>query len=350
MLSVGLVGLPNAGKSTLFNLLTKRSVPAQNFPFCTIDPNTGIVEVPDERITTLAKLFGSQKEIRAAIEFKDIAGLVKNAASGAGLGNQFLSHIRECDMILMVVRSFEHPDIIHVENRVNPQDDEDILNLELILSDAKMLGNQILNLEKEAKKGSDKYASQKLEIIQQIAKTLENNLAARTYELSLDMDPEILKWRKSLNLLTDKPILRLGNVIDGGKNVNFESDIQLDILQELELSQMTDEERIEMVGDIPSALDSMIVACYKKLGLSTYFTAGPKEARAWTFKTGTKAPLAAAVIHSDFEKLFIRGEVVKFADLVSTGSIKNAKEQGKVQLVGKDYVVTESDVCEWILK
>ena len=350
MLTVGLVGLPNAGKSTLFNLLTKRSVPAENFPFCTIDPNTGIVEVPDDRVDVLAGLFSSQKQIRAAIEFKDIAGLVKNAASGAGLGNQFLSHIREADMILMVIRSFEHPDVIHVENRVNPQDDEDILNLELILSDAKFLEKYIQNLEKDSKKGSDKLAGEKLEIALEIAKTLENNQAARTFEMDKAADPDLLKWRKGLNLLTDKPILRLANVIDGGKNVDFECDLKIDILQEYELSQMTPEERIEMVGDTPSALDSMIVSCFKKLGLSTYFTAGPKEARAWTYKTGTKAPQAAGVIHSDFEHLFIRGEVVKFADLVEAGNLKVAKEQGKAQLVGKDYVVLEGDVCEWILK
>jgi len=350
MLSVGLVGLPNAGKSTLFNLLTNRSVPAENFPFCTIDPNTGIVEVPDDRVKTLADIFGSQKLIHAAIEFKDIAGLVKNAASGAGLGNQFLSHIRECDMILLVVRAFEHADIIHVENRVNPQDDEDILNLELILSDSKMLEKYMINLDKDAKKGADKYAGEKFEIAKQITQTLENNLPARSFEMAKDADPELVKWRKSLNLLTDKPILRLGNIIDGGKNVDFKSDLEIDILQEFELSQLTPEERFEFVGDKPSALDSLIVSCYKKLGLSTYFTAGPKEARAWTFKTGTKAPQAAAVIHTDFEHLFIRGEVVKFNDLVELGGIKQAKDAGKAQLVGKDYVVIEGDVCEWILK
>jgi ribosome-binding ATPase YchF (GTP1/OBG family) len=261
-----------------------------------------------------------------------------------------LSHIREADMILMVIRSFEHPDVIHVENRVNPQDDEDILNLELILSDVKFLEKYIQNLEKDSKKGSDKLAGEKLEIALEIAKTLENNLAARTLEMDKAADPDLLKWRKGLNLLTDKPILRLANVIDGGKNVEFDCDLKVDILQEFELSQMTPEERIEMVGDAPSALDSMIVSCFKKLGLSTYFTAGPKEARAWTFKTGTKAPQAAGVIHSDFEHLFIRGEVVKFTDLVEAGNIKVAKEQGKAHLVGKDYVVLEGDVCEWILK
>ncbi len=350
MLTVGLVGLPNAGKSTLFNLLTKRSVPAENFPFCTIDPNTGIVEVPDQRVADLANIYSSDKQIRAAIEFKDIAGLVKNAASGAGLGNQFLSHIREADMILMVIRSFEHADVIHVENRVNPQDDEDILNLELILSDVKFLEKYIQNLEKDNKKGSDKLASEKLEISQQIAKILASDRPARIFEMDKSADPDLLKWRKSLNLLTDKPILRLANVINGGKNVDFESDLKIDILQELELSQMSPEERMELVGNANSALDTLIVSCFKKLGLATYFTAGPKEARAWTFATGTKAPQAAGVIHSDFEHLFIRGEVVKFTDLISAGSYKVAKEQGKAQLVGKEYLVVEGDICEWILK
>jgi ribosome-binding ATPase YchF (GTP1/OBG family) len=213
-----------------------------------------------------------------------------------------------------------------------------------------MLEKYIVNLDKEAKKGADKYAGEKYEIAMGITQTLQNNQLARSFEMAKDADPELIKWRKSLNLLTDKPILRLGNIIEGGKNVEFKSDLEVDILQEFELSQLTAEERYEFVGDKPSALDSLIVSCYNKLGLSTYFTAGPKEARAWTFKTGTKAPQAAAVIHTDFEHLFIKGEVVKFKDLIETGGIKQAKEAGKAQLVGKDYTVLEGDVCEWILK
>ncbi|GAB4148702.1 MAG: redox-regulated ATPase YchF [Patescibacteria group bacterium] len=350
MLSVGLVGLPNAGKSTLFNLLTKRSVPAENFPFCTIDPNTGIVEVPDDRVHKLGRMFGSEKLIHAAIEFKDIAGLVKNASSGAGLGNQFLSHIRETDMILLVLRAFEHPDIIHVENRVNPQEDMDILLLELILSDAKQAEKQLENLQKEVKKGTDKFAGQKMEILEQIMQAFEENKMASTVEMDPDAEPEMHKWRKSLNLLTDKPMLTIANVIDGGTNQNFSADVSIDILQETELSGMSMEERIEFTGNAETGLDLLIVTCYDKLGLGTYLTAGPKESRAWTFKRGTKAPQAAAVIHSDFEARFIRGEVVKFEDLVAAGGLKQAKDQGKVQLIGKEYVVQDGDVCEWILK
>jgi ribosome-binding ATPase len=349
MFSVGLVGLPNAGKSTLFNLLTKRAVPAENFPFCTIEPNSGIVEVPDERVGTLAKMYGSAKQIQAAIEFKDIAGLVKNASQGAGLGNQFLSHIREADMILMVVRVFEHADIIHVENRVNPTEDEEILNLELVLADAKMVEKLIQNQEKDLKKGTDKLAAEKLTFLEKLMQNFEQNISSRELILPADTDQDLIKWRKSLNLLTDKPLLKLGNKIDGGKNLEFKSDLDLDILQEQELSELTPELRAEFT-DSPQGLDLMIRACYTKLGLGTYLTAGPVESRAWTFSLGTKAPKVASVIHSDFENRFIRGEVIPFSDLISSGSHKLAKEQGKLQLVGKDYLVQDGDVCEWILR
>ena len=346
MLSVGLVGLPNAGKSTLFNLLTKRSVPAENFPFCTIDPHDGIVEVPDERVARLAKLTNSQKEVYAAIEFRDIAGLVKGASSGAGLGNQFLSHIREVDLILMVVRAFEGEDIIHVENRVNPREDEEILMMELTLADQSSLEKQIPKFEKDAR-GSDDFAKQKIEVAKNILDKLNKNLPASSLELGINTDKEILKWRKSLNLLTDKSILRLANVAQEGLNKQYEADFELDVLLESSLADLSQQERLELGVEGDTGLDKLIKACYYKLNLATYLTAGETESRAWTFSKGWTAPQCAGVIHTDFEKNFIKSETISYHDLINAGSRKTAIEQGKVRIEGKEYLMQDGDVVEF---
>jgi ribosome-binding ATPase len=347
MLSVGLVGLPNAGKSTLFNLLTKRSVPAENFPFCTIDPHDGIVEVPDSRVKTLSDLSKSQKEVYAAIEFRDIAGLVKNASQGAGLGNQFLSHIKEVDLILMVVRAFHNDDIIHVENRVNPKEDEEILLLELGLADQKMLENILPRLEKDLKSSKDKFLGEKIEIIEKILASLTNLGQARDVLLPNNTDPEVVKWRKGLNLLTDKPVLRLANISQEKENMFYESDFELDILLESSLSDMTKAEREELgvVGE--SGLDRMIQACYQKLNLGTFLTTGEAESRAWTFTKGMTGPQSAGVIHTDFEKKYIKAEVIRYEDYIECGSRKVAIEKGKMRTEGKDYLMLDGDVVEF---
>jgi ribosome-binding ATPase len=347
MLSVGLVGLPNAGKSTLFNLLTKRSVPAENFPFTTIDPHDGTVEVPDTRVHELAKLVNAQKEVYAAIEFRDIAGLIKNAHAGEGLGNKFLSHIKEVDLILMVVRTFKNDDIIHVENRVNPQEDEEILLLELSLADQNMLENMLPRMEKDLKSNKDKYLGDKIEIIEHILTSLSGLGLASDYILPEGTDKEVIKWRKGLNLLTDKPILKLANNNLDGENVSYSSDFELDILLESSLADMTTEERLELEMTAESGMDKMINACYTKLNLGTYLTCGEIESRAWTFHKGMTAPQAAGIIHTDFEKKFIKAEVIKYPDFVELGSRKSAIEKGKMGMEGKDYIMQDGDVVEF---
>ena len=347
MLSVGLVGLPNAGKSTLFNLLTKRSVPAENFPFCTIDPHDGIVEVPDERVRALAKLVNAQREIYAAIEFRDIAGLVKNAHAGEGLGNKFLSHIKEVDLILLVVRAFQNDDIIHVENRVNPSEDEEILILELTLADQKMLENLLPRMEKDLKSNKDKLLGDKITHIEKILQKLVACEPAKNYVFEEGIDSEIIKWRKGLNLLTDKPMLRLANVAHEGTNVPYMSDFELDILLESGVTDMSREDRIELGLAHESGMDKMIKICYEKLGLGTYLTCGEMESRAWTFKKGMTAPQTAGIIHTDFEKKFVKAEVIKYLDFIELQSRKNAIEKGKMRMEGKEYLVQDGDVIEF---
>ena len=347
MLSVGLVGLPNAGKSTLFNLLTKRSVPAENFPFCTIDPNSGIVEVPDERVKNLGEMSKSQKEIYTAIEFTDIAGLVKGASTGAGLGNKFLSHIREVDLMLFVLRAFQDDDIIHVENRVDPQEDFDILLLELVLADQGSLEKQLPKFQKDARGSSDKLAGEKLEIIEKFIALLVAGKPANELVFDIGTDKDLIKWRKTLNLLTDKPFLKLANTKREGQNVDFASDFKLDILEETELADLTIEDRIELGVEGKTGIDQMIQACYKKLSLATFLTTGEVESRAWTFRVGMKAPECAGVIHTDFEKKFIKAEVVSFEDLMLCGGEKQASEQGKLRQEGKEYQMVDGDVVEF---
>ncbi len=348
MLSVGLVGLPNAGKSTLFNLLTKRSIPAENFPFCTIDPHDGIVEVKDSRLEELSKISNSDKIIPAAIEFRDIAGLVKGAHAGAGLGNQFLSHIREVDMILMIIRTFEHDSIIHVENRVNPNEDFEILMLELTLADLKMVESAIIRIRKEISK--DKFGQQKIEVLEQIQQALTDIKPANTVILDENkVDKEVIKWRTTLNLLTDKPILKLANIITDGTNLDFDSDFNLDIGLESELDGSSAEERVEFGLDPIAGLDQIIKQCFKTLKLETYLTTGKVETRAWTYTKGSQASVCAGKIHTDFEKKFIKGEVIKFEDYIKFNGRKGALENGKLQLVGKDYIMLDGDVVEFVI-
>ena len=348
MLSVGLVGLPNAGKSTLFNLLTKRAVPAENFPFCTIDPHDGIVEVKDSRLQALSEISNSDKIIPATIEFRDIAGLVKGASSGAGLGNQFLAHIREVDMILMIIRSFEHDSIIHVENRVDPLEDYEILLLELTLADMKMVEGAISRTKKEIAK--DKFGPLKIEVLEKIQTALSNIEPANTIVLDeKTTDKEILKWRKTLNLLTDKPILKLANIITDGVNLDFNSDFKLDIGLESELDGASSEDREEFGLDSVPGLDRIIKECFKTLNLETYLTTGKVETRAWTYTKGSLAPICAGKIHTDFEKKYIKAEVIKFEDYIKYNGEKGASENGKLQLVGKDYVMLDGDVVEFVI-
>jgi ribosome-binding ATPase len=346
MLSVGLVGLPNAGKSTLFNLLTSRSVPAENFPFCTIDPSDGIVNVPDPRIDKLASMVNAQKKVYASIEFKDIAGLVKNASAGAGLGNQFLSHIREVDLILLVVRTFVNDDIIHVENRVNPDEDEEILLMELGLHDQNILTKQLPVLLKNKLKDS-LYAT-KVKAIEELQKRIDGKPnTIKDIDEQLAKEVEYTKWRNSLNLLTDKTIVRLANITTEGTNLPYKSDFDLDVKLETELAGMSEEERSEFGYDKETGLDKLIRHCFYKLNLGTYLTCGEIEARAWTFQKGFKAPQCAGIIHTDFEKKFIKAEVISYEDFVSLGGRKQCMEVGKMRMEGKDYEVKDGDVIEF---
>jgi GTP-binding protein YchF len=344
MLSVGLVGMPNAGKSTLFNLLTKRSVPAENYPFTTIDPHDGIVEVPDRRIKMLAELTGSKKEVYAAIEFRDIAGLIKNAHKGEGLGNQFLSHIQEVDLILLVVRCFENSDIIHVENRVNPTEDEEILMMELTLHDEKKLENLLVRIEKDRK---IEHREQKMEVCEHILTQLSQIQPASNFVMDESWDDEVVKWRKSLNLLTDKPMLRLGNISYEGENLPYKSDFEVDISSESQFGDMTAEERKEFGAGEETAIDQLIRTSYEKLNLATYLTCGEIESRAWTFTRGMKAPQCAGKIHTDFEKKFIKAEVVSYREFTQAGGWKQCYEVGAVKTMGKDYTMEDGDVVEF---
>lgn len=344
MLSVGLVGLPNAGKSTLFNLLTKNSVPAENFPFCTIDPHHGIVEVPDERLAGLAKISNANRLVPTAIEFHDIAGLVKGASNGEGLGNQFLSHIKETDLILLVVRKFQNDNIIHVENRVNPQEDEEILMVELTMKDEETLEKTIPKLQKDILK--DKYAKEKITICEKILAKLSNIESARSYALETDNE-EIIKWRKQLNLLTDKPIIKVGNINYDGTNVEYNSDVDLDILAESEYQEFSDEDAKDLGINKNKAIGDLVKKTYEALGLRTYLTTGEIESRAWTFVEGWSAPKCAGVIHSDFEKSFIKADVVTYEDFVQYNGWKGARDAGKVRMEGKTYIMQDGDVVEF---
>ena len=356
---LGIVGLPNVGKSTLFNSLTKAGAESANYPFCTIDPNVGIVTVPDERLNLLADLYHSAKVTPAVIEFVDIAGLVKGASKGEGLGNQFLANIREVDAIVHVVRCFEDTNVIHVDGSVDPTRDIDTINLELIFSDIEILERRIAKSSRGAR--NDKKLAKEVDFLQRLKAYLEEGNLAIGFELQ-DEDEEA--WFAEYNLLTAKPVIYAANVSeddladDGASNAYVQavrdfaakngSEVFVICAQiEQEISELDEDERkmfLEDLGLKESGLEKLIKASYSLLGLISYLTAGETETRAWTIKKGTKAPQAAGKIHSDFERGFIRAEVVNYQDLLDCGSYSAAKEKGLVGLEGKEYVVKDGDV------
>ena len=358
-MKLGIVGLPNVGKSTLFNSLTKAGAESANYPFCTIDPNVGIVTVPDERLTKLTELYNSAKTVPAVIEFVDIAGLVKGASKGEGLGNQFLSNIREVDAIVHVVRCFEDDNVVHVDGSIGPVRDIETIKLELIFSDIEIIDRRIAKTTKSLK--GDKSLAKELEILKKIKSALEEETTPRQLEWSSE---EEKKFVDSLNLLTNKPVIYAANVTeddladDGANNENvrtvreYAKQEQSEVFVvcakiEEEISELDDEEKkmfLEDLGITESGLDKLVQASYSLLGLISYLTAGEKETRAWTITKGTKAPGAAGKIHTDFEKGFIRAEVISYEDLIESGSYTAAKEKGLVRLEGKEYVVKDGDV------
>jgi len=360
-LTAGIVGLPNVGKSTLFNAITRAGAESANYPFCTIDPNVGIVEVPDERLNRLTEVVKPKKTVPTAFEFTDIAGIVKGANKGEGLGNQFLSHIRQVDAICQVVRCFEDENITHVSGKVDPIDDIETINLELILADLETVNRRYERTEKLARQ-KDKEAVQQFNVMKKLKESLESEIPARAISFSKEEE----KVAKQLHLLTAKPVLYVANVSEDAI-VDIESNeyvqrvnefatkenaqvivVSAKIEEEIaELDQAEKEEFLNELGIEQSGLDQLITAAYHLLGLATYFTAGEQEVRAWTFRKGIKAPQAAGIIHTDFERGFIRAEVVSYHDLMDAGSMAQARENGKVRLEGKEYEVKDGDVIHF---
>ena len=359
-MKLGIVGLPNVGKSTLFNSLTKAGAESANYPFCTIDPNVGVVTVPDERLNVLGEMYHTKKIIPAAIEFVDIAGLVKGASKGEGLGNQFLANIREVDAIVHVVRCFENSNIVHVDGSINPLRDIETINLELIFSDLEILERRISKAVRAAR--NDKTIAKELALMERIKAHLEDGKMAKSFDDINDEDEQ--QWLESYNLLTYKPVIFAANVAeddladDGTSNAGVQAvreyakreDCEVFVVCaeiEQEIAELDDDEKsmfLEELGLKESGLEKLIKASYSLLGLISYLTAGEPEVRAWTIKKGTKAPQAAGKIHSDFERGFIRAEIVSYDDLMACGTYNAAKEKGLVRLEGKDYVVQDGDI------
>lgn len=356
-LTAGIVGLPNVGKSTLFNAITKKNILAANYPFATIEPNVGIVTVPDDRLKYLEEMESPEKVVPTSYEFIDIAGLVKGASKGEGLGNKFLSHIREVDAICEVVRCFEDSNITHVEGGVDPIRDIEIIDLELIICDLDVVNTRLEKIEKKAVTTKDKEALEEVNALKKVRDALEKNIPARRLEYT-DEENKILK---NFSLLTKKPIIYMANVseddiISGNSYVEEVREyaskegakvVMLSAKVESELSELNEEDKLLFLEDLgidESGLDKLIKATYDLLGLATFFTAGKDECRAWTFKKGMKAPECAGIIHSDFEKGFIRAEVTSYSDYKEYGGEKGAKENGKMRLEGKEYLMQDGDI------
>lgn len=360
-LQAGIVGLPNVGKSTLFNAITKKNILAANYPFATIDPNVGIVTVPDKRLEFLENLYLPKSLVPTTYEFTDIAGLVKGASNGEGLGNKFLSHIREVDAIVEVVRCFQDTNIIHVEGNVDPVRDIEIINVELMLSDLEIVENRMNKIGKKAAMTKDKEAALEVEVLNKIKDSLEKNIPLRRVEFT-EAEEKIIK---NFHFLTIKPIIYMANVseedllTDGNEYVEKVREyakgenaevVVVSAKIESELVELSDEDKIEFLQDLgikESGLDKLIKATYDLLGLATYFTAGSDECRAWTFKKGMKAPECAGTIHSDFERGFIRAEIMSYEDLEKYGSEVKVKEAGRMRLEGKEYIMQDGDICHF---
>ena len=357
-LKAGIVGLPNVGKSTLFNAITKQNILAANYPFATIEPNVGVVIVPDYRLDRLTEIYNPAKTIPTAYEFTDIAGLVKGASTGEGLGNKFLSHIREVDAIVEVVRCFDDSNIIHVDSTISPVNDIEVINLELSLSDLEIINSRIDKIKKKAETNRDKEALKEYDVLKKAKEALESGVALRRIDFSKD---EKL-YLKNFSLLTMKPIIYLANVKED--ELLEDNDYVKSVIEyaskegakvvkvcakmEADLSDLSDEEKKEMLGSVgieESGLDQLIKATYDLLGLATYFTGGADEVRAWTFKKGMNAKECAGIIHTDFEKGFIKAEIMSYEDLDQYGSELKVKEAGKTRLEGKDYLMQDGDIC-----